>query len=272
MMATLFVCLRSITRRTRKPLSLPLMFLLLPLLAGCGDAGTSEVTSLAMARAGQGRQNAIGSTISVSPVSFAFSVTQGDPNPVHTLSISNSGKGQLNWSMTTTVSWLTISPPTGTAQRNASDTVTATADFSALPPGNYSATITIFGDAATNNGFDIPVTMTVAAAMQSTAAPFETLPTPSSTPTPTASATLSWAGATDPSVTGYYVHFGTESSDLLGSCAYAHSVFYSLASLANAVSPAATITNLATGTTYYFAVSAYNGMESLCSAAVSKGT
>jgi Viral BACON domain/Purple acid Phosphatase, N-terminal domain len=271
-MTTLFVCLRSVRRRTRRPLRVPLMFILLPLIAGCGDAGTSEVTSLAMAKAGQGRQNANGSTISISPVSFAFSVTQGDPNPVHTLSISNSGKGQLNWSMTTTASWLTISPSTGTAQRNPSDTVTATADVLALPPGNYSATITVFGDAATNNGFDIPVTLTVAAAMQPTAASLETSPTPSSIPTPTASATLSWAGATDPSVTGYYVHFGTESSDLLGSCAYAYSVFYSFASLANAGSPTATITNLAPGTTYYFAVSAYNGMESLCSAEVSKGT
>ena len=71
-----------------------------------------------------------------------------------------------------------------------------------------------------------------------------------------ASASLAW----DPvgGVFGYYVYYGTQSPRTPGSCAYAQATFTS--------TPAATVTNLAANTTYYFAVSAYNGRESVCSA------
>ena len=292
MVATLFVCLQVTRRRSTTDLlhsiGLGLVFLCLPLLTGCGDDGTSQFNDLAMARAGHGRQSVFGSTISVSPTSFGFSVTQGDPTPVHTVSIANSGKGQLNWSMSTTASWLTVSPSTGTVSGNTSDPVTATADFSGLAPGTYSATITVFGVGATNNGQDISVTLTIAApasltstsATTSTSGTFtSTVPTSQPTTTTTlpssittATADLAWNAGGDPSVLGYYVHYGMQSPNSLGSCAYEQSIYYSLTSLANAASPTATINSLTTGTTYYFAVSAYNGIESPCSAEVAKGT
>jgi hypothetical protein len=68
------------------------------------------------------------------------------------------------------------------------------------------------------------------------------------------------------------VHYGTQSPNSAGSCAYAQSAYYPLTSLTNASLPAVTISNLTTGTTYYFAVSAYNGIESACSNEVSTGT
>jgi len=69
------------------------------------------------------------------------------------------------------------------------------------------------------------------------------------------SASLAW----DPvaGVFGYIVHYGPESPGSPGSCTYAESVFSS--------TPSATVTGLAANTTYFFSVSAFNGIESPCS-------
>jgi len=77
-----------------------------------------------------------------------------------------------------------------------------------------------------------------------------------------ASANLAW----DPvaGVMGYYIHYGTQSPNSPGSCAYDQATFTS--------TPTVTVTGLAEGTTYYFAVSAFNGLESTCSAEVSTVT
>ena len=84
--------------------------------------------------------------------------------------------------------------------------------------------------------------------------------TPSITTTPTpagATASLEWSPVSDPSVSAYFVHYGPQSPNQSGSCAYESSI--------SVDSPAATITNLDPNTLYYFTVSAYNGLESACS-------
>src|SRR4030095_14949837 len=54
-------------------------------------------------------------TISLSPTSLAFSATQGGSNPAsQTVTISNSGTGTLAWSVSSTNSWLSLSPVSGT--------------------------------------------------------------------------------------------------------------------------------------------------------------
>lgn len=82
---------------------------------------------------------------------------------------------------------------------------------------------------------------------------------PAAASTASAVATLAW----DPvgEVAGYYIHYGTESPGSPGSCAYAQSTFSS--------TPSATVAGLAANTTYYFAVSSFNGIESACSDEVS---
>ena len=80
----------------------------------------------------------------------------------------------------------------------------------------------------------------------------------------TASASLAWDSVSDSSVVGYIVHYGTQSPNSSGSCAYQQSTFSS--------SPSTTVTGLAANTTYYFAVSAYNGLESACSGEVATVT
>jgi hypothetical protein len=197
------------------------------------------------------------STISLSRASLAFSAAQGGSNPAgQAVAISNSGSGTLNWSVSTTAPWLALSPVTGTAPSS----FNAHADISGLAAGTYSTTITVTGVGATNTPQSIPVTLTISAATSTTL---------TTTSTITASVSLGWNPVTDPSITGYYVHYGTQSPNSVGSCAYTKSTYYSLASLASASSPAITISDLASGTTYYFSVSAYNGLESACSNEVS---
>jgi Fibronectin type III domain len=85
---------------------------------------------------------------------------------------------------------------------------------------------------------------------------------------PTASASLTWNEVQDTSVTppvsAYFVHYGRQSPGQHGSCAYESSMHTS--------SPSATVTDLDPNTVYYFAVSAYNGLESACSNEVSTQT
>jgi hypothetical protein len=79
-----------------------------------------------------------------------------------------------------------------------------------------------------------------------------------------ATASLEWQPVQDPSVIAYFVHYGKQSPGQPGSCTYESSMYVD--------SPSATVTNLDPNTTYYFAVSAYNGLESPCSEEVSTVT
>ena len=79
--------------------------------------------------------------------------------------------------------------------------------------------------------------------------------------TPTVSVSLAWDAVPNQSVTGYFVYYGTHSPNSSGSCAYAQSTF--------TTSTVATVDGLPPNTSYFFAVSAYNGLQSLCSAEVS---
>ena len=80
----------------------------------------------------------------------------------------------------------------------------------------------------------------------------------------TVAVSLAWDTVNDPSVMGYFLYYGTQSPNSLGSCTYAQSTFIT--------SPMATVDGLTPNTTYFFAVSAYNGLQSLCSAEVSTVT
>ena len=72
---------------------------------------------------------------------------------------------------------------------------------------------------------------------------------------------LGWEKVHDPSVMGYFVHYGRHSPQHSGSCTYEHSTY--------STDTEATVTNLDPDTRYYFVVSSYNGLESICSHEVS---
>jgi len=88
-----------------------------------------------------------------------------------------------------------------------------------------------------------------------------------STPADTGiTASLTWNPVTDSSVISYFVHYGRQSPGHPGSCAYEHSMHV------HVDSPSVIVTDLEPNTLYYFTVSAYNGLESACSAEVSTVT
>jgi len=90
-------------------------------------------------------------------------------------------------------------------------------------------------------------------------------PTISTTATATGTtASLAWDPVNDPSILGYYIHYGKHSPNQFGSCLYDHVQFVS--------TPQGTVINLDFGSMYYFAVSAYNGLEGNCSNEVSTST
>lgn len=87
-------------------------------------------------------------------------------------------------------------------------------------------------------------------------------PAVSTSATPTGgTAALAWETVQDPNVKGYYVYYGKQSPGEVGSCSYENYQYFP--------SPPATINDLDSETTYFFAVSTYNGSRSLCSEEVS---
>jgi hypothetical protein len=76
-----------------------------------------------------------------------------------------------------------------------------------------------------------------------------------------ATASLSWQPV-DQDQVSYTVHYGKQSAGQAGSCNYENSL--------DVAEPTATVTGLELNTTYYFAVSAFNGARSACSNEVSK--
>lgn len=241
---------------------LGLIALCLPLLTACGE-GVNSGPGLILASPGNGKGAAKGlnPSISMSPTGLALSAIQGGSDPAQTVTISNSGNGTFDWSVSTSAPWLLLSAASGTAPGS----FTATAIVAGLAAGTYSTTITVTATGTINSPQTIPVdlTITVATPSISTSSSSTSTPTTSTEPS-TVAVSLAWDPVQDSSVTGYYIHYGNQSPNSSGSCTYTQSTFVS--------SPTATISGLASGTTYFFAVSAYNGLESACSAEVSKST
>lgn len=76
--------------------------------------------------------------------------------------------------------------------------------------------------------------------------------------TPTqATVSLVWDPVNDPSIVGYYIHYGKHSPNQPGSCSYERAIFIEASQ--------AVVTGLDQESTYYFAVSAYNGQRGNCS-------
>ena len=100
--------------------------------------------------------------ISHSPASF--NSTQGGANIENmTLEIWNSGGGTLNWSLTDDAAWLSENPPSGSST-SADDTtlVTVWVNATGMSAGDYSASITIAADEASNSPQTVPVSLHVA--------------------------------------------------------------------------------------------------------------
>lgn len=92
-------------------------------------------------------------TISLNKSALDF----GTSGTSRTFTISNSGGGTLNWSVSDNRPWMSVSPTSG----QNSGTVTVTASRSGLSAGTYTGTITVSDANATNSPRTVSVTMQV---------------------------------------------------------------------------------------------------------------
>jgi len=99
-------------------------------------------------------------TISLSPTSLSPSTTEGSSPTLDTFTITNSGDGTLNYTVSDNQTWLSVSPTSGSSTGEA-DTITVTYSTASLADGSYYATITVDDDAASNGPQTIAVTLTV---------------------------------------------------------------------------------------------------------------
>jgi len=99
--------------------------------------------------------------------------TSGSPPSSQTFSISNTGTGTLNWTVTDNASWLSCTPVSGTD----SGVVTVSVDHSGLAAGTYTGTITVSDPNASNSPQKVSVNLTVYAP-GSDSAPFGSFETP----------------------------------------------------------------------------------------------
>ena len=178
-------------------------------------------------------------TIGFSPTSLTFTGTVGGANPAaKPINISNSGGGILSWMASDNAAWLTLTPVSGSN----SGTVTASVNTSGLAAGTYNATITVTASGSTNSPQQIPVSLTLSVTAAGTV-------------------TLLWNASTESDLAGYKVYRGT------GSGSYGAP----LTTLPKTTT-SYTATGLQNGTTYFFAITAYDsaGNESTFSNEVSK--
>jgi hypothetical protein len=165
---------------------------------------------------------------SISPTALTFDAIQGETNPSsQTLSVYRNKKrtSQTTLTVSNNASWLAVSPTT--TSMTATTQLTVAINTSWLSAGTYNATITVKEGKATTT---VPVTLTVS---------------PSQPPPSATTATLAWNPVTDPYLGGYNVHVGTASGLYTRTITVGNVTAY-------------TVDSLTMGTTYYFAVTAYN--------------
>lgn len=143
--------------------------------------------------------------ISYSPGVLSGSCTAGANAASQTFAVWNSGGGTLSYTVTEYVSWLSVSPTSGTSVGE-DNTHVVSYSTSGLAVGTYQATITITGSGASNSPQTIPVHLTVTPVQQQVATPTFSPPAPL---TFTSSVTVSISCATS----GVTIRYTTNGSD-----------------------------------------------------------
>lgn len=97
--------------------------------------------------------------LAIAPASLNFTAGQNGSLPAsQTFTISNSGGGTMNWSISDNASWLDETPTSG---NNNSQTITVSANTTNLAPACYNATITLSSSNADNSPQTVSVYYTV---------------------------------------------------------------------------------------------------------------
>jgi len=119
--------------------------------------------------------------ISLSTTSLAPSCYLGQNAQSQSFLVSNSGGGTLNYTITKTQPWLTVSP-TGGSSTGAANSHQVTYSTAKLKVGTYHDTITVSGAGASNTPQTIQVTLTVAKKPAPPVANFTASPTSGTAP------------------------------------------------------------------------------------------
>ena len=181
-------------------------------------------------------------TIGFSPTNLAFSGIIGGTNPAaQPFTITNSGGGTLTWAISSNAAWLRLNTVSGTTTTE-TDTISASITTSGLAAGTYNAVLTVTASGSTNSPRSIPVSLTLSATVAGTAA-------------------LAWNANSETDLAGYKIYKATSSG------AYGAPV-----TTLPKTTTSYTVTGLQTGTTYFFAITAYDnaGNESPPSGEITK--
>ncbi len=99
-----------------------------------------------------------GKSTSLRPAHFALSATAlnlgtGDSatNSTQTITLSNTGGGQITWQASTDSAWLVLSPDNGTFAAGATTPVTIAVDRANLHPGSYTAHVNFLSNVGSSN-------------------------------------------------------------------------------------------------------------------------
>lgn len=171
----------------------------------------------------------------VAPSALTFKTVQGGASPTsQTVTLSKGSKRSSSWNASDNAAWLSVTPATGSI--TSSTQVSIAVNNAGLTPGVYSATVQL---AITKGGtISLPVTLTVESA----------------TPIATRSVTLGWNPNSESDLAGYKLYVGNRSGSYGAPITVGNTTTY-------------TLPNLTVGTTYFFALTAYdiNGNESVYS-------
>ena len=167
-------------------------------------------------------------TVNLSPTSLTYTATQGGTNPANQTVALTSAGGVVNWTVSDSASWLSVSPASGSS----SSTLTAAVNTTGLVAGTYNGTITV--SATGSSSKTVAVTLTVSAST-------------------TSSATLTWAPNTDSDLAGYKVYRRTASGTYGAPLATVPATLQSNITTYMAA-------GLQSQTTYFFVVTAYDAV------------
>lgn len=96
--------------------------------------------------------------LEITPTELTFTATAGADNPAgQTISISNGNPGDLSWTATENIPWLSLDSQAGQAPSNP----TVSVDITGLNPGTYNDTIIISSPEAQNSPVTVNVTLVV---------------------------------------------------------------------------------------------------------------
>lgn len=155
--------------------------------------------------------------ISVSPLSLSFGCQVGGSPSPQTISIWNSGKSTLNYTISDDANWLQVEPTngssTGETQRR---THTVYVNAAGLDQGTYTATITISCPEATNNPQRVDVTLRVAAIPTNNEISVACSPSAGSTATTVSVAISVYGNIKSISAFGLQLSFDTNMFEYLG--------------------------------------------------------